>query len=116
MDVFLSQAVWALGNIAGDSPDFRDLVLKSGGLNPLLHQIRLALQSPTPKVTMLRNATWTLSNCARGKPRASLDQITSAIPIIKELIFSTDVEVTMQFSFSPPKKLISFFLLLSGID
>lgn len=92
-DDIREQAVWALGNIAGDSPDFRDLVLKSGGLNPLLHQIRLALQSPTPKVTMLRNATWTLSNCARGKPRASLDQITSAIPIIKELIFSTDVEV-----------------------
>ena len=26
------QAVWALGNIAGDSPNFRDLVLQSGGL------------------------------------------------------------------------------------
>jgi importin subunit alpha-2 len=30
------QAVWALGNIAGDSPDCRDRVLDSGILPPLL--------------------------------------------------------------------------------
>lgn len=30
------QAVWALGNIAGDCPNFRDLVLQSGGLNPIM--------------------------------------------------------------------------------
>lgn len=30
------QAVWALGNIAGDSPECRDHVLNSGILPPLL--------------------------------------------------------------------------------
>lgn len=30
------QAVWALGNIAGDSPECRDHVLDSGILVPLL--------------------------------------------------------------------------------
>lgn len=30
------QAVWALGNIAGDSPECRDHVLDSGILPPLL--------------------------------------------------------------------------------
>lgn len=30
------QAVWALGNIAGDSPECRDLVLSTGILPPLL--------------------------------------------------------------------------------
>jgi importin subunit alpha-1 len=30
------QVVWALGNIAGDSPQCRDLVLESGVLMPLL--------------------------------------------------------------------------------
>jgi len=29
------QAAWCLGNIAGDCPDLRDLVLRSGALNPL---------------------------------------------------------------------------------
>ena len=33
------QAVWALGNIAGDSVDCRDMVLKCGALQPLLHQL-----------------------------------------------------------------------------
>ena len=31
------QAVWALGNIAGDSPNFRDLVLQSGGATTTFH-------------------------------------------------------------------------------
>lgn len=30
------QAIWALGNIAGDSPEFRDIVLDAGILVPLL--------------------------------------------------------------------------------
>ncbi|KAI1993809.1 Importin subunit alpha-1, partial [Ophidiomyces ophidiicola] len=56
------QAVWALGNIAGDSPSCRDFVLSAGALRPLL-----ALISEGRKLSMLRNATWTLSNFCRGK-------------------------------------------------
>ena len=56
------QAVWALGNIAGDSPQCRDFVLKAKALEPLL-----ALLNDSRKLSMLRNATWTLSNFCRGK-------------------------------------------------
>ena len=31
------QAVWALGNIAGDSPDLRDYVLSKNALIPLVY-------------------------------------------------------------------------------
>jgi hypothetical protein len=64
------QAVWALGNVAGDSPKCRDLVLGSGGLFPLLQQL-----NEQAKLSMLRNATWTLSNFCRGKPQPNFEQV-----------------------------------------
>ncbi|GFR59674.1 importin subunit alpha [Elysia marginata] len=56
------QAVWALGNIAGDSPECRDYVLGEGILVPLLH-----LLSKCASLSMTRNAVWCLSNLCRGK-------------------------------------------------
>lgn len=35
------QAVWALGNIAGDSSECRDYVLNSGVMEPLLQYVSL---------------------------------------------------------------------------
>ncbi|KAK8960310.1 Importin subunit alpha-1 [Platanthera guangdongensis] len=82
------QAVWALGNVAGDSPRCRDLVLGSGALMPLLAQL-----NDQAKLSMLRNATWTLSNFCRGKPQPNFEQTKPALPALKHLIHSTDEEV-----------------------
>ncbi|XP_075641480.1 importin subunit alpha-like [Castanea sativa] len=82
------QAVWALGNVAGDSPKCRDLVLSHGALMPLLLQF-----NEHAKLSMLRNATWTLSNFCRGKPPPPFEQTKPAIPALERLIQSNDEEV-----------------------
>jgi importin subunit alpha-6/7 len=99
------QAVWALGNIAGDSPACRDYVLSQGALKPLL-----SLIGDGRKLSMLRNATWTLSNFCRGKTpqpdwttvrtpsvRGSLltdvFQIHPALPVLAKLVYMLDDEV-----------------------
>ncbi|KAJ6319021.1 hypothetical protein OIU76_014376 [Salix suchowensis] len=82
------QAVWALGNVAGDSPKCRDLVLSHGALVPLLAQL-----NEHAKLSMLRNATWTLSNFCRGKPQPSFEQVRPALPALERLVHSTDEEV-----------------------
>lgn len=82
------QAVWALGNIAGDSPDCRNLVLHEGAMQPLLHQL-----NENSKLSMLRNATWTLSNFCRGKPQPDFLTVRPALPTLAQLIYSPDEEV-----------------------
>ncbi|EIN14111.1 importin alpha protein [Punctularia strigosozonata HHB-11173 SS5] len=83
------QAVWALGNIAGDSPQCRDYVLQQGALRPLLN-----LLSENHKLSMMRNATWTLSNFCRGKsPQPDWELISPALTVLTKLIYSLDDEI-----------------------
>lgn len=51
------------GNIAGDSPSYRDMVINLGIIDPLLE----ILKAPPSKVSMVRNAVWCISNLCRGK-------------------------------------------------
>ncbi|KAJ3362817.1 Importin alpha subunit (Karyopherin alpha subunit) (Serine-rich RNA polymerase I suppressor protein) [Allomyces arbusculus] len=84
------QCVWALGNIAGDSPDLRNLVLAQGILPPLLG----LLNENITKITLLRNATWCLSNLCRGKnPSPDWEAIKPALPTLAKLLYSSDEEV-----------------------
>ncbi|KAH9312060.1 hypothetical protein KI387_027095, partial [Taxus chinensis] len=82
------QAVWALGNIAGDSTAYRDLVLGHGAM---LHVI--AQFTDTARISMMRNASWTLSNFCRGKPQPEFDQVKAALPCLHSLIHMQDDDV-----------------------
>jgi HEAT repeat protein len=84
------QAVWALGNIAGDSPSCRDYVLSCGALKPLL-----ALLGDSRKLSMLRNATWTLSNFCRGKtPQPDWNTVSNAVLIPPQRKFCAHQSLT----------------------
>ncbi|CAI9268354.1 unnamed protein product [Lactuca saligna] len=84
------------GNVAGDSPKCRDLVLAQGALIPLLSQL-----NEHAKLSMLRNATWTLSNFCRGKPQPSFSQTKPALPALQQLIHSNDEEVLTDACWAP---------------
>lgn len=82
------QAVWALGNIAGDSPQFRDYVIQANGVAGLLSVFR-----NDAKISMIRNATWSVSNLCRGKPQPKFEQIHHVLPMLAKLVMMDDVEV-----------------------
>lgn len=84
------QAVWALGNVAGDCPECRDYLLNSGIMKPLLHLLRESEQN----VSLIRNAVWTLSNLCRGKqPAADFNQVKDSLPVLAKLLTHSDPEV-----------------------
>ncbi|TVU20982.1 hypothetical protein EJB05_30590, partial [Eragrostis curvula] len=80
--------VWALGNVAGDSRIGRDIVLAHGALLPLLQ-----LLTGNPRLSVLRNATWALSNFVRGKPGPDFEHVKPALLVLRQLIYSDDEEV-----------------------
>ncbi|XP_078447697.1 importin subunit alpha-like isoform X2 [Wolffia australiana] len=79
------QAVCALGNIAGDSSTCRDIVLANGALIQLI-----SLLNPRSKLSMLRTASWALSNFFRGDPVTIDYQIKSALSVLQKLLYSND--------------------------
>jgi len=109
------QVLWALGNISGDSPKTRNLVLAANVLEPLLQymqqeeqevqkeeqqqQHRHQQQPPPPaappnsSLSHLRTASWVLSNLCRGNPSPSFDLLRPALPILKEHLSHWDEEV-----------------------
>ncbi|EFX68294.1 importin subunit alpha-1-like [Daphnia pulex] len=87
--VVAEQAVWALGNIAGDGPELRDHVIEQGIIKPLLTLIK-----PDTSATFLRNVTWTLSNLCRNKnPPPSVPAVRQLLPALAHLIHNNDKEI-----------------------
>ena len=84
------QCIWALGNIAGDCPAMRDLVISNNIMYPLLTNINAELDSTFPKVSIIRNATWALSNLCRGRPIPNWNEVVLALPTLSRLITVDD--------------------------
>ncbi|KAG5180508.1 armadillo-type protein [Tribonema minus] len=82
------QCAWCLGNIAGDSPALRDLVLDGGdAVRGLLLNIT---QAASP--SLMRNCVWALSNFCRGKPHPRAELAAAAAPVAVSVLSSSDDE------------------------
>ena len=84
-DNLKEQAIWALGNIAGENTEYRDMVISYGILPALLELI-----STTTQLTILKNAAWVLSNLIRGKPQPPFEKISAAAPVIAKVVLTYD--------------------------
>lgn len=84
------QCIWALGNIAGDCPQMRDMVLSHNIMYPLLTNINAELDSTFPKLSLIRNATWALSNLCRGRPAPNWNEVVVVLPTLSRLITVDD--------------------------
>ncbi|CAH0559501.1 unnamed protein product [Brassicogethes aeneus] len=83
------QAVWALGNIAGDGPATRDMCLQCGVMPDLLNLIK-----PDTTISLLRNTVWAMSNLCRNKnPSPDFELVKIALPTLAKLLTYGDKDV-----------------------
>ncbi len=87
------QTLWALGNIAGDSMASRQLVLAAGVIPPLLRCL-----TPHARLSLVRNAAWTISNLVRsssimGVVQPSMDSVRALLPRLAALLSTDDTSV-----------------------
>jgi len=83
------QAMWCVGNIAGDRAAFRDAAFGTVNcVNALLTNIM-----HPESTSLMRNATWALSNFARGRPAVSPANAAEITPAFAYLLDMDDVHV-----------------------
>ncbi|KAK7397109.1 hypothetical protein VNO78_18276 [Psophocarpus tetragonolobus] len=85
------EIVFALLIIAGESPDYRDLVLDHGALLPLLAQFELDSTLIMPSL-----ATCCLCCLVRGRPPVNFEKVKPALPVLEQLIYSIDEEIVAE--------------------
>lgn len=87
------QSIWALGNISGESPAYRDVTLNHDVLLPLLTTLNDELEHGCPNGDLAKNTTWAISNLCRGKPAPAWDQVAPALPTLVRLLHGSDEDI-----------------------
>eukprot|EP00920_Eleutheroschizon_duboscqi_P032895 GHVT01079324.1.p1 GENE.GHVT01079324.1~~GHVT01079324.1.p1 ORF type:complete len:377 (-),score=25.22 GHVT01079324.1:478-1608(-) len=76
------QALWGLGNIAGDRALFRDAILQE---STTLRDFIAAVSCST-RASLVKTGIWALSNLCRGRPRPNLRLVAECIPLLTRLV------------------------------
>lgn len=76
------QAVWALGNISGESTKLRDLVLQQD-VFVLSTVLKFCTEKVRSRSSMRSIATWTLSNLMKGKPQPEFEKLKQTLPVFR---------------------------------
>jgi len=74
------QAIWGLGNIAGDSRHFSNKVMKTGVTADLLSSLRTSANE------LQKNAIWALSNLFRSSQELRVSDLSNVVPAISKLL------------------------------
>lgn len=82
------QCVWALGNIAGDGFESRDIILS---LNVV--DILISILEKNIRVKYQRNIVWLILNLCRGKPSPSIQEVEKLLPILVNFILHKDSSI-----------------------
>ncbi|KAG2378517.1 hypothetical protein C9374_008156 [Naegleria lovaniensis] len=88
----VGQAVWAIGNFAGDSPYARDLALQRGAIKKVVQALRDGWLG-TFVLSDMKNAAWCLSNLVRMKPIPPTRYLLQALPAFMNFIFHNNEEI-----------------------
>jgi hypothetical protein len=81
------QCVWAISNIAADCAEFRDFLISMGTVEALISQF-----SVSPSTSMIRQATWAISNFCKSSPLL----ITQVTPQTYHLILTRNRTLFVQ--------------------
>jgi len=86
------QAMWAVGNVTGESSELRNYVIDSRAIDYVLQCINFDALDQVP-ISLLRVATWTLSNMCRGKPAPDFNKVRGIVPTLARLIQLNDEDL-----------------------
>lgn len=84
----VEQAIWGLGNLAGDNPRVRDIVIAAGAVNPIADM----LDKTSSESSFVRNASWTLANFCRGRPAPNFPSVMRCIPSLAKVLCENNSE------------------------
>lgn len=89
----VEQCAWAIGNVAGEAEDLRNLLLLQGALPALARNLF------SPSITLARTAAWALSNLIKGpNPKAATElmKIDGMVDTLVRYISNGDEELVVE--------------------